>query len=208
MRLANSIRHQRRVSLPTLRPVWPLALCLFVLGCGEAVYDEMELMPSPVIYSETEFSPFSTRGGEEVAAQSKLFYVTDRQVAGPEDKQPNYNNQRGQLARAGTAEVSLSPEVSNWQEFVNVTLEGNRDRKYLLNVAAVNEIGVLPYSVADLYPSPPSAREMDAAGRSFAKEINAQLALSKNKDVHIYIHGYNVDFEYSTLVGREIEHFL
>jgi len=208
MRASNSIRRQQPLSLRTLRLLWTLALCVFAAGCSEAVYDEMELMPSPVVYSETDFSPFLAQDGKELAAQSKLFYVTDRQTVGPEDKQPNYNNQRGQLARAGIAKVNLSPTVRDWQEFVDITLQGNRDRKYLLNVAAVDEIGVLPYSVVDLYPTAPSDSEMDAAGRTFAKEINSQLELSQNKDVHIYVHGYNVDFEYSTLVAREIEHFL
>lgn len=187
---------------------WPLALSLFLLGCGEGSYNEIELMPSPVIYSETKFSPFLPEDGEELAAQSKLFFVTDRKKAGSEDKQTYYTNQRGQLSRAGTVDVALSPTVQNWEQFVDVTLQGHRDRKYLLNMANVTDMGVLPYSVADLYQSPPSSAEMDAAGKKFANAINGQLALSQNKDIHIYIHGYNVDFEYSTLVAREIEHFL
>lgn len=185
-----------------------MAFLFLLLGCGEGSYDEIELMPSPVVYSETNFSPFLAEEGEELAAQSKLFFVTDREKAGPEDKQPYYTNQRGQLSRAGTVDVELSPTVQNWEDFVDVTLQGSRDRKYLLNVADVTEIGVLPYSVADLYQSPPTDVEMDAAGKNFAIAINAQLALSQNKDIHIYIHGYNVDFEYSTLIAREIEHFL
>ena len=143
-----------------------------------------------------------------MAARSKLFYVTDRAVAGPEDAQPHYTNQRGQLARAGIAEVTLSPRVEDWSQFVEITLEGTRDRRYLLNVSDVTEIGVLPFSVAAFYPDPPDRGDMEKAGRVFADEINAQLAMSGNKDIHIYIHGYNVDFEYSTLVGRELEHFL
>ncbi len=190
------------------RLCWPMAFSLLLLGCGEGSYDEIELMPSPVIYSETNFSPFLAEEGEELAAQSKLFFVTDRKKAGPEDKQPYYTNQRGQLSRAGTVDVALSPTVRNWEQFVDVTLQGHRDREYLLNMASVTDMGVLPYSVADLYPSPPTDAEMEAAGKTFAKAINAQLALSQNKDIQIYIHGYNVDFEYSTLVAREIEHFL
>ncbi|AXI46259.1 hypothetical protein C1J03_09615 [Sulfitobacter sp. SK012] len=187
---------------------WPVALSLFLVGCGEGSYNEIELMPSPAVYAQTGFTPFLAADAAALSARSKLFYVTDRETAGPEDKQSHYTNQRGQLSRAGYAEVELSPTVGSWQQFVDITLQGDRDRKYLLNVVGVTEIGVLPYSVADLYETPPSDAEMEAAGKGFASEIDAQLALSKNKDVHIYIHGYNVDFEYSTLVGRELEHFL
>ena len=186
----------------------PLAAAVLLTGCGEKSYNQLELMPSPVVYATTDFSPFEPSENDDAAAQSKLFYVTDREQAGPEDRQPHYTNQRGQLARAGFAEVELAHEVEDWAEFVAITLQGNRGRQYLLNVANVEEIGVLPFSVADLYPSAPSEAEMMQTGKIFADEINAQLAKSENKDVHIYIHGYNVDFEYSTLVGRELEHFL
>jgi esterase/lipase superfamily enzyme len=185
------------------------ALCALALsGCGENSYDEIKLMPSPVLYSQSSFNPFPQAIDNELQAQSKLFYVTDREQAGPKDKQPHYTNQRGQLSRAGVAEVDLSPTVRDWQEFMEITMRGRRDREYLLNVAEVQEIGVLPYSVAELYPSVPSDAEMKVAGIDFARAINGQLALSENKDIHIYVHGYNVDFEYSTLVARELEHFL
>ena len=185
-----------------------LFLALFVVGCGENSYGEIELMPSPVVYAQSDFNPFPEQIDNTLQAQSKLFYVTDRKPAGPKDKQPNYTNQRGQLSRAGSATVELSPTVENWQQFVEVTMQGKRDRKYLLTVEDVTEIGVLPYSVSELFPSAPTDAEMDKAGKEFAKQIDRQLALSSNKDVHIYLHGYNVDFEYSTLVGRELEHFL
>lgn len=185
------------------------ALCALALsGCGENSYDEIKLMPSPVLYSQSSFNPFPQAIDNELQAQSKLFYVTDREQAGPKDKQAHYTNQRGQLSRAGVAEVDLSPTVRDWQEFMEITMRGRRDREYLLNVAEVQEIGVLPYSVAELYPSVPSDAEMKVAGIDFARAINGQLALSENKDIHIYVHGYNVDFEYSTLVARELEHFL
>ena len=181
---------------------------LVLLGCAENTYNEIEMMPSPSLYAESSFNPFPADIDKELQEQSKLFYVTDREKAGPDDNQRAYNNQRGQLSRAGTASVSLSPSVQNWEEFVEITMRGNRDRKYLLNVEGVTEIGVLPYSVSELYPNAPSNAEMKQAGREFARQINGQLAFSSNKDVHIYVHGYNVDFDYSTLVARELEHFL
>jgi esterase/lipase superfamily enzyme len=184
------------------------ALAFLVVGCSEGVYDEIELMPAPVVYSAAKFDPFPASNTPVTKEETALFYVTDRAPAGPEDKQLRYTNQRGQLSRVGVAEVALSPTVQNWDQFRQITLYGNRDRKYLLNVSGVNEIGVMPYSVAELYPSPPSKSEMGATGRAFAKQVNRQLSLSRNKDVFIYIHGYNVDFEYSTLVSKELQHFL
>ena len=66
----------------------------------------------------------------------------------------------------------------------------------------------MPFSVTDYMEDPPSDQEMQYAGRRFAAQVDAQLAASRNKDIFIYTHGYNVDFDYSTLVSKELQHFL
>ncbi len=190
------------------RLLMPLALAVVITGCGQASYNEIELMPSPVLYAGSAFRPFPETEPAEVITTSKLFYVTDREKAGPGDDQKNYTNERGQLSRAGYADVKLSPSIRNWQEFEDITFRGVRDRPNLMNVVGVTEVGVLPWSVTALYPDPPSDAQMQAAGSEFARQINTQLALSETNDINIYVHGYNVDFEYSTLVARELKHFL
>lgn len=191
-----------------LAVAFAMGLAVVLAGCGERSYNRLELMESPVVYATTDFNPFEPSEVDNVAARSKLFYVTDREKSGPDDRQPHYTNQRGQLARAGVAKVELSPTVQDWAEFVDITLQSNRKLDYLLNVADVEEIGVLPFSATAYIPDAPSDAELQKSGKMFADSVNEQLANSGNKDIHIYVHGYNVDFEYSTLVARELEHFL
>ena len=74
---------------------WPVAFSLLLSGCGEGSYDEIEMMPPPVVYSASGFNPFPPPDTKEFETQSKLFYVTDRGTAGPDDKQPHYTNERG-----------------------------------------------------------------------------------------------------------------
>ena len=66
----------------------------------------------------------------------------------------------------------------------------------------------MPFSASDFMENPPPAEQMAAAGRAFAEQVSAELALTSNKDIFIYIPGYNVDFDYATLVSRELQHFL
>lgn len=185
-----------------------VAACSVLVACGPNVYDSLELMPSPTLYSAAGFDPFPTQKEERLAASSPLFYATDRQPSGPKDPQAYYNNERGHALRAGVADVSLYPQLQSWEEARRITLLGKRDKKYTLRVNAVAETGFLPFSLTSLMPDPPPQEQKQAEGRHFAKQINAQLAKSANKDVFIYVHGYNVDFNYSTLVSKELQHFL
>ena len=81
-------------------------------------------MPSPTVYAQSDFNPLAEQIDNTLQAQSKLFYVTDRKQAGPNDKQPNYTNQRGQLSRAGSATCELSPPREKWHQLVEVTMQG------------------------------------------------------------------------------------
>ncbi|MEE4187271.1 MAG: alpha/beta hydrolase [Roseobacter sp.] len=183
--------------------------CLGTLAaCGPAVYDEIELMPAPTVYAETDATPFANVTRETVSERAKLFYATDRMPAEPEDPQAYYNNERGHLLRAGTARVKIDPPISTWDEISRITLTRERERTYKLKLSEVTETGVMPFSLSRYFENAPSQQEMNAAGKSFAAQIDAQLARSKNNDIFIYTHGYNVDFDYSTLVSKELQHFL
>lgn len=186
-----------------------LVFCLGLLAaCGPKVYDEIEMMPAPTVYAETGLSPFANVTRTNVSERTKLFFVTDRMPADATARQAHYNNERGHMLRAGAARVEIDPPLESWEEVKRVTLTENRDQTYALRLSEVDEIGVLPFSMSQYFENAPSAGEMNTAGREFAAQINAQLAKSKNKDIFIYTHGYNVDFDYSTLVSKELQHFL
>lgn len=179
-----------------------------ITACGPAIYDEIDLMPAPTVYAETNVTPFADVTNANASDRAKMFYVTDRMPADPGDPQAYYNNERGHILRAGIARVQVDPPLTNWGEIRQVTLKEDRDQDYKLRLSQVTEIGVLPFSMSRYFEDAPSLEEMHAAGRTFAAQVDAQLAASQNKDIFIYVHGYNVDFDYSALVSKELQHFL
>jgi esterase/lipase superfamily enzyme len=183
------------------------ALCL-VAACGPNVYDEIDLMPAPTIYSEGGLDPFRNVSEKNLMARTELFYATDRMPSRSDDPQAFYNNERGQLLRAGVARVRADPPFESWEEIRRITMASDRNSAYTLRLSNVSEIGVMPFSVTDYMTNPPSRGDMELAGRQFASRIDRHLASSANKDIFIYVHGYNVDFDYSTLVSKELQHFL
>jgi esterase/lipase superfamily enzyme len=165
-------------------------------------------MPAPTALVTGNLDPFVDVSEENVLARARMFYATDRMPARSDDPQKYYNNERGHLLRTGVARVGIDPPLNSWEEIRRVTLAGNRAETYSLRLSDVTEIGTMPSSVTDYMDNPPSRKEMELASRRFAEQIDAQLATSRNKDIFIYTHGYNVDFDYSILVSKELQHFL
>jgi esterase/lipase superfamily enzyme len=75
-------------------------------------------------------------------------------------------------------------------------------------MGSVEEYGVLPVEPISLLPEAPDAAETSRAGNQFAAEIDRKLAASSQKDIFLYVHGYNVDFDYSILSSKELQHYL
>jgi esterase/lipase superfamily enzyme len=182
-------------------------LSALLCACGEGSYNSIDLMPPPEIYEQRVLDPFAGQSPDEVETHTRLFYATDRRVAGPGDKQPLYANDRGVALRVGTVDVAMDPPAADWDDLRDITFGGeNSGRK--LQVTGAREIGPLPFSAGDGSGGLLPAGDTAAAGRAFRQAINQQLARSGNRDVFIYVHGYNVDFEYPTLIAKELQHYL
>lgn len=184
------------------------AILLLISACAQDVYDKIELMPSPIIYTQTKIDPFSDVTPENFSELTSLFYATDRMPSGPQEPHAFYSSRRGYLLRTGFADVKISPPIETLQELRRVSLSRDRSERYSLQVSQVRETGIMPFSVTRYLENAPSRSEMEAAGRRFAKQINDHLVKGDNRDVFIYVHGYNVNFSYSTLVSKEIQHFM
>ena len=177
-------------------------------GCGEYVYNELDLMPSPTVYTEGDLDPFNSRGPNQIQPHTQLFYATDREVAGINDKQEFYTNKRGIALRTGTVSIEMTPPAQDRESLRRITLSGERETPRTLQVSEVHEIGPMPFSSSDENGAPLPNHVTRRAESIFSQAINRQLDLSGNSDVFIYVHGYNVDFEYPTLVSKELQHFL
>lgn len=183
-------------------------LLMLQSACGEAVYDQIELMPPPVVFKGGTVDPLPNITEASYRQQTQLFYVTDRRPATLEDEPNFYANDRGFVLRAGLVDVVADPPFSGLEELraASQSAEGREAR--LLRIARTTELGVLPVSDTTLLPDAPRQADMEAAGRAFAASIDRKLSGSAQKDVFIYVHGYNVDFDYPVLTAKELQHYL
>ena len=182
-------------------------LCL-VAACGHGIHDEIEMMPPPVVYAAGEVDPFPEVTDASLQEQSKLFYVTDRRPAANEDEPTYYANERGYILRAGTVDIVADPPFSSWEELRAISMSEEISVKRVLKIKDAQEIGVLPVANTSLQPSVPERADAQESGRVFAQAINNQLAESNQKDIFIYVPGYNVDFDFPVLASKELQHYL
>jgi esterase/lipase superfamily enzyme len=163
-------------------------------------------MPAPEVYTDGTVDPFSNLDNPLQAPEYDILYATCRK---PDiDGDQFYLNERGFILRLGRAETEVGPKGYSWKEARRVSLLKNRTDKFPIMVSGVDEIGILNRSITMFSPQELIPKNSDAAADLFAKRINAKLAISRKKDVFIYVHGYKVVFSNPILVSAELWHFL
>ena len=199
-KMIDKITNGHRTWLAVFLMAWAL------IGCASQPKDQIMLMPAPDVFDQGDWDPFTDRDPIADIPYGGILYATDREPA--RKKGQYYLDERGHVLRLGVAQVTVGKEGMSWDEARRVSLLKNRPEDYPLRVTDVMEIGGLDRSVNvltdDLADKDPG-RQADA---QFAAKVNAKLAISRLKDVFIYVHGYKVVFENPLLVASELWHFL
>ncbi len=149
-------------------------------------------MPTPVVYWSDEIDPFVSMPAEDQSTTVKIFYVTDRKAAGDMDDR-RYTNGRGKSLRLGEATVRIGSKHMTWEDLHAASNSSQRRRTIPIVLTNASEYGSLAESDGE---------------HAFAEAVNRQLARSRHKDINIYLHGANVNFERPCLVSAELFHFL
>jgi len=183
-----------------------IALIFGFTACARKNPYIIELMPAPKVYIDKSVDPFAEIDLNVKTPYHGMLYATDRKP-NPEPEKPFYLNNRGFVLRLGVAKVEMGEGQYTMEEARRISLLKNRADNYPLKVTAVEETGILDRSFSiftrEMMPADPKAAE-----RRFAELINAKLAISKKKDVYIYVHGYKVVFSNPVLVATELWHYL
>jgi esterase/lipase superfamily enzyme len=184
------------------------AMIAFVAACAANRDYQIELMPAPELYATNLVDPFEDMEhiSEEEVPYRGILYATDRKPS--EEERVHYENQRGFALRLGMAEIILGGEALDWEEARRISLLKNRSAAYPLKVSAVHEFGVLDRSASELMDPDLLPSDLQAAATSFSQLVNAKLAISRQKEILIYVHGYKVVFDNPVLVTTELWHFL
>jgi len=186
-----------------------LMVLMFVLalsGCASQPKNQIMLMPAPDVFDQGDWDPFTDRDPVKDIPYGGILYATDREPARKEGQY--YLDERGHVLRLGVAQVTVGKEGMTWKEARRISLLKERPEDYPLKVTDVQEVEILDRSINVLTESLVDKDQRQLPGEQFVAKVNAKLAISRVKDVFIYLHGYKVVFENPLLVASELWHFL
>jgi esterase/lipase superfamily enzyme len=183
-----------------------LMAVLALAACASQPRDQLMLMPAPDVFDQGDWDPFTDRDPVADIPYGGMLYATDRQPA--REEKGYYLDDRGHVLRLGRGRVTLGRKGMTWEEARRISLLKERPEDYPLRVTGVQEVGILASSINAFTEDLVDHNADPGAGEPFAAMINAKLAISKVKDIFIYVHGYKVVFENPLLVASELWHFL
>ena len=200
------------------KPFAILAIALLVAGCASK---PRQLMPTPVLYQAPSTLAPSTLSVVEPSARTTrrstavdLLYITDRAPeTDPESTLP-YGQGRSKSIAFGSAWVEIGPNVS-WDALEQESRLSERTRDLDLTLGRVTEVGRFPdepYAIelrADgAYRSAEAMRQHEAAKQRFQEALQQRLARAPDKDIMLYVHGFNETFATAAFTAAELCHFL
>ncbi len=176
--------------------------------------------PTPNIYGPNTPYPAQSINTAEQGVETKIFYVTDRKA--DEDKEPNalieYSNRRSESMAFGAAKItyeqSKSKEELTWDTLVQLsqTKAGRPNIKSV--ISSIDEIQRFPETPL-IFSATPDGIRLDAKEKALyrastntlQKQIRERLKTANQRDVILYVHGFNNSFENAVLDLNDVWHF-
>jgi len=183
---------------------------VFILSACSSVnvlVDTPNLYPSPQAYPSQDIAE-----GYETT-RPELFFVTDRQVERDDKAWNFYGTERSSSIAFGTLKIEFGHDLS-WDALAAASNTRTRNNDIFLNVTGINEIvrfpeTPLPFRVENgksvIFPDSKAAYE--SATRSMQMHLHERLEASKQKDIILYVHGVNTQFNEAALNLANVWHF-
>jgi esterase/lipase superfamily enzyme len=208
------VRHRARRAALLLLPL----LLASAIGCGGPT----PLMPTPNIYARGFAQPFENLPPEMRTNAVDVLYMTDRK---PEPKSTpqymQYGVKRSRSVSYGIATVEFGKDVS-WEQLEAASKTSKRKVELPMNITKVMEVGRFPETpkslalsdvntpIAETAGTRPTSRKIERDEQIARAEalLSQRLAKTPDKEVFIFVHGYNNSFYDAVVTIAGLWHFL
>ena len=173
------------------------------------------LMPTPTGFDTSGGNPFEQTPASLKSTSVKMFVAADRKPAihdvtrgDPPSKSgvDFFTSNRDSSMQLGRATVTFTSDEPGWDYLAAESRTERRANDPTLTMAGYTPYGALWVGVPQLDESEPGAEE--ATSNAFVAAIDEALAASNSKDIYIFIHGFNTEFEDNMALGAELFHYL
>lgn len=187
-----------------------LLLTLLVLSACSTTHP---LVDTPNLYRYSIGYPEENILPDLKTTTADIFFITDRQQEALPDGILFYGTERSASMAFGTAKIEFGPDLT-WEELANASNAAPREQDILLELIDAEEIvrfpeTPLPFSIQNgvIIPLPEVQKEYKNAILKVQNNIQKHLDKTQDKDVILFIHGFNNDFSAAALSIADIWHF-
>jgi hypothetical protein len=183
-------------------------LLLVTLSCRSIKPNQIKKMSPPAVMNDEKYNPFIHGAVIQDRKRLPILYATNRVPADSDSWEPHYLSTRSESVRLGVAGITVADIDKTWDDMAMIEASRNLFRKPLLEVLDVEEYGILDTSLTLFSSNDLPQDYLELPKERFLIELRSQLRQTEIKDVFIFVHGYNVNFENPLLVTAQLWHYL
>jgi len=170
-----------------LAAVWLLGACS----------SPVRLMPTPVLFTSGESVPFTAVPAAAQSTEIEILYATNRFPVGPLGSR-HYTRVRSNQLRLGVATLQVGDESKTWESLQAMSTSADEGERPVLSLKTTREMAVID----DDAPS------LGSDAEAFFAYVDALLERSPNRELLIYVHGANTDFDRAAAQAAQFQHFM
>lgn len=190
------------------------ALCLLLLLPLITACSTVHKLPTtPNLYSAQAPYPAQGMATTEQGTTSKIYYVTDRNPIAEGRILTEYDKERSASMAFGEATIAYDKGMS-WDRLVEVSQMKSKRPAVEVKVTSIDEVERFPATPL-IFSAMPDGIIVNSeeetqyrhSTETMRKIVAQRLKSTNQKDVILYIHGFNVSFENAILGLNDIWHF-
>ncbi|MBF9014465.1 MULTISPECIES: alpha/beta hydrolase [unclassified Oceanispirochaeta] len=190
-----------------IKRLFLFTMLLAAISCTTVKSNQIVKMPPPAVMDDEQYNPFLHGAVIQDRHRVPLLYATNRYPATEDDREPYYLSRRSELVRLGIAGIGVAEEGKTWDDMTMIEASRSSKKKALLEVTDVEEFGILDSSASPFTSQEFREDISDTAKERFLLELRSQLKQTESKDVVVFVHGYNVNFENPLLMTAQLWHY-
>ena len=143
-----------------------------------------------------------------------VLYATDRTIVANGKNPATYGYGRANRLAFGIANVSLSRHPT-WDGLIQASTQTGRGREFELKLTSFQEVGRIKpvfehahVGESGLVLTKEVVHELETQRAQFHDLLQKRLAQTKQKDVYLFVHGYNNTFDDAVFRAAEVWHFM
>lgn len=185
---------------------WLLGGVVILAGAVTAFFvyyhPPMRLMPAPLVFQEAGLTLTDLEPALSEGSRIGVFYAASRLPVGPREARI-YTVAPDSRLHLGHADLRIGEDGTTLTQIYEWTTRGGRDDRPYVHLERMREYASL--SLSGEVGGSGDAMDPDAA--AWFDEINRSLALSRHKNILVYVHGANTTVERGTGQGAMLRHF-